>query len=399
MAERHPFWQKKPDTKYIYCFGLAVMALGHMKAITETKYYFDTVMEQIGLSQEQRSQLISDINNRFEQRLQEVFLTIKTKQQQYCFVLDLYKILSRTEWAEEYCSQVLEEYLQVFQFSAAERIFFQEFYRAMQEEEIESARQACQCFEQEGYRIRYDFLTYFYPGFSMQEQYEELRIAAGRTVLLDKPTIVRGDIYIEKGGSLLLYGAELTMKGMIRAEGGRIQLRHSKVFLEGCQAAYWLQLHSTAVVTIEDSILDCGGFCGAVEQNSGRLVLRNSVFRNTAYGRAVLFSGISAQIEGCCFQNGRDGGIALLGIAAADIICCEFSDMEAENGAGIMSEAMEDVFVQQCRFCRCRVRYLGPAVYFRHQRLGQQVIGCSFSDCLPEGESCFNHWGEGRDEG
>ncbi len=394
MTKKHPLCQVELTVKYIYCFGLGVMALGHMKAITETREYFDSVLEKIGLPPEMGQQIFLDINNAFDEKLQEVFERIKAKGLQYCFVLDLYQILGRTIWAQEYCSQVLEDYLQVFQFSAAERIFFQEFDKAMREKNGDAAKKACQYFSQEGYVIRYDFLTYFYPDFYMEDVYSDIRIVSGQTLIFDKPVAVHGNITIERGGSLLIHGGALQMEGGIQVLGGRIQLRHSQVRILACDREYWLELQNTAVVTIEDSVVDCGGHCGALLQNTGRLILQDSVIRNTARGRGVAFFGLSVKISECRFLECRNGGIQLGGAALAEIRECSFVDDAGEHGGGITSQSMEDVSVCNCRFVRCTAKHLGAAVYFRHQRLGQQVAECSFQDCIPSDSLCFNNYEE-----
>ncbi|MBO5483708.1 MAG: hypothetical protein J5979_00680 [Lachnospiraceae bacterium] len=386
----HPFRNKDNRFKYIYCFGLGVMSMGHMKAITETQDYFYEVLEQIALPEEDRQKILIDINNHFERRIEDVFVTISNKEEQYCFVMDLYQILKRTSWAKSYCSQVLENYLQVFQLSAMERIFFQEFSHAAEEQDMDRARKASQCFMEEGYVIRYDFLTWFYPGFIMEEEYEGLVIPAGKTVILDKPTQIHGDMIVERGGSLLIQGAVLKMQGCIQVNGGRVQIDHGEIYVLSCHAPFWLMLRDTAVVTIVDTMIDCHNQCGVLWQNMGRLLIEESWFRHTAVERAVVFSGQSIKISHTHFQQGTKGMIGLSGSAQAKIIQCDFKDASAEYGGAISSESIGEVFVQQCTFLRCQAKYLGNAVYFKHQKLGQNVMECSCQDCLPEGSDFFN---------
>lgn len=388
----HPFWKKDSTFKYIYCFGLGTMAMGHMKAITETRDYFEVLLEQIRLPLEQRQQIIIDINNHFEQRIQEVFERIKTKEVQYCFVLDLYKLLSLTSWAREYCSQVLENYLQIFQLSAVERNFFQKFCQAMEENNLAQGQKACQCFTEEGYSIRYDFLVYFYPKFNMQEQYEDLHIEAGKTVVLDKPVTIKNDIIVERGGSLLIYGGIVSSGGSIQVLGGRIQIQHALIQIMECDSPFWLNLHNTAVVSIEDSMIDCGGKCGMLRQSQGRLIVENSRIENTDGQYAIAFSGTSARIFGSNFSTNRRGAVSVSGASYMEVGNSNFTDASADYGGGISSDSMEDILIWDCQFKRCTAKYLGAAIYFRHQKLGQRIENCRFLECDPKDSISFNEY-------
>lgn len=391
MADRHhPFWKRDDSFKYIYCFGLGVMSMGHMKSITETQDDYNYLLAQISLPEEKKKQIFIDINNHFEQRIDQVFSCIRTKEAQYCFVLDLYHILSLTSWARPYCSQVLEDYLQIFQFSAVERIFFQEFNKARKEQNLEYAVKAYQCFAEEGYAIRYDFLTWFYPEFTMEEQYQEIHISAGKTLILDKPTKIQGDITVERGGSLLIHGAVIEMQGCVMVQGGRIQIDHADIHVLACNRPFWLTLENTAVVTIVDTVIDCHTQCGVLCQNAGRLLVEDSWFRNTDRMRAILFSGQSIRLYHTRFWQGQCGSVELNGAAHAKIINCEFRDACAEYGGAIRSESIGDIFIQQCTFLKCRAKYLGSAVYFKHQKLGQNVEDCRCSGCVPEDNAFFN---------
>ena len=176
MEKHHPFWKKNSSFQYTYCFGLGVMSMGHMKSIMETQDFFEEILRAIHLPESEWQQIFYDLNNHFEEWIDKVFALLRGKEEQYCFTLDLYSLLRRAAWAKEYCSAVLEDYLQVFQFSGAERAFFQEFDKCMRDQNEKGAREAVQKFSEEGYHIRYDFLTWFYPRFYMEKQYHGMRI-------------------------------------------------------------------------------------------------------------------------------------------------------------------------------------------------------------------------------
>jgi hypothetical protein len=366
------------------------MSMGHMKSITETQDYFENMLEEIDLPQEDRQQIFFDLNNHFEQWIDKVFAGIRSKEEQYCFTLDLYSILRRTSWAREYCTSVLENYLQVFQFSDKERAFFRDFHQAARRDNVQEAVKAYRQLWMEGYPIRYDFLTWFYPGFYLEEQYGAIKVSAGETVVLDHPTVVNGDIEVDKGGSLLIYGASIRMEGSIFVRGGRFQIDHGEIQIQGCDEPFWLQLEDTSVVTIIDTLIDCQYHCGVLQQNSGRLLVEDSTFQKTKGNRAIRFSGRAVKIYHSHFRETRDGVISLEGLTSARLEMCDFHNSYGEYGGAIYSDTIHFVKIVQCTFRGCRAKYLGAAVYFKNQKLGQQIINCKCEDGIPKDDPFFN---------
>lgn len=387
---KHPFWKKSDAFKYTYCFGLGVMAMGHMKAIAETQQFFEETLEQIALPPQQCQQILPDINNQFERMLDQVIRTIRTKEEQYCFVLDLYSIRRHTSWARQYCDGVLEEYLQIFQFSAMERIFFQDLDRAMTESDPEKATGAYRCFVEEGYHIRYDVVTYFYPEFCIQAQAKGLHIETGKALLLDVPMTIHGDVVVERGASLMLHGAKIQITGGIYVKGGKLQIDHADILVEGCSGEYLMNLENVAVVTITDSRIDCNRHCGLLKQNTGRLLIEDCELRHMAGVCGIFFSGRSVRIAKSRFYQGTCGMLSLSNAADAKIYYCDFEGGEASYGGAIYSESMGDVVIWQCVFRKCRARYLGSAVYFKYQKMGQSVWECDCLQCEPSTEPFFN---------
>ncbi len=386
----HPMADRDESYKYLYCFGLGVMAVGNMKAITEIQTYFDTVLDSIYISQKSRNQIIVDINNYFEFRIAEFFKCVKTKEEQYCFMADIYKMYRLSLWSQEYCHGILNNYLKVFRFSDAECDFFEKFNEAAQANNLAQAIECYMQFKKEGYDIGYQILVYFFPEFRVEESYDDLTIEAGRTVIFDKPVVVNGDINIERGGSLLIHGAYLRMNGCISTRGGRVQIRNARVRIEGCTGKYWLNLEKTAVVHIESSYIDCGMLCGLLRQESGRLIVSESEIRRTKDARAISFGGSSFILDNSGFYNNRAGSLELFGAAMAAISRCSFNDNTAEYGGAVQSESIGNVKIENCGFNRCEAKYLGSAVYFKYEKFGQHVRNCLCDGRVPEKDQIFN---------
>lgn len=386
----HPMADKDEGFKYLYCYGLGVMAVGNLKAVTELQPHFETVMDSICISQKSRNQIIIDINNYFDFRIAEFFKRVNSKETQYCFMADIYKLYRLSMWSQDYCKGILGNYLKVFRFSQAECSFFEQFNKAAQEKNAKAALKCYRDFQNEGYDISYQTLVYFFPEFEIEEHYNDINIKAGKTVIFDKPVVIEGDITIERGGSLLIDGAYVNMKGIISTDGGRIRLNGAKVRVDECEADYWMNFKETAVANIEGSFIDCGEKCGFLKQDAGRLIIDSSEIKGTAGVRAISFSGLSLLVKNTQFCNNSAGAAGLSGAAKMVMEHCSFNECSADYGGAVQSESIGNVKIENCNFNRCKAAYLGAAVYFKYQKFGQYVRGCHCNGCVPEGAEIFN---------
>lgn len=387
---QHPYAQSEPSFQYLYCFGLGVMAMGNMRAITELQDYFEKILDEIHLPMKQREQIIVDINNYLEFRLTEVVNRVQRKEERYCFVLDLYRLHNLSLWSQDYCEHILENYIQIFHFSQEERQFFWQFNEAAKKADCELAVKAYERFCEQGYEISYPALRHFFPGFHLETNYSSLTVAAGETLLLDRPVRIDGNITVERGGSLLLYGADITMNGSIYMNGGRFRMRGATIRISGCGTDYWLTLHRTAVVKIEDAEIDLGLHCGLLSQDAGRLIMTRSRILHAAKAYMLSFSGYSAIVDHCHFRHGRAGLLKIGQAAKMYVDDCVFVEGSAEYGGAVYSDSIGNVRINRCHFERCQAKYLGAAIYFKYHKYGQLVQNCICQSCTPEEKPIFH---------
>ena len=151
----HPMSDRDESFKYLYCYGLGVMAVGNLKAVTELQPSFEAVLDSIYIQQKNRNQIIIDINNYFDFRIAEFFKRINSKEVR-------------------------------FRAPDAECNFFEKFNKAAQEKDTSAAVTYYKEFKSEGYDISYQTLVYFFPEFEMEEHYNDITIKPGKTVVFDR---------------------------------------------------------------------------------------------------------------------------------------------------------------------------------------------------------------------
>lgn len=386
----HPLSGRSVGFRYLYSFGVGILALGSMKSITELQEKYDFFLECISLPKERRDQILPDLNNRFEFRLNECMKVLRTKEVQYCFLADLYRLYNLAVWSLDYCTRVIENFIQIFHMTESEISFFHAFNRAAVKNNLEEAQRIYRDFQREGYDIAYETLQYFYPGFEERDTYGDVLVPLGKTLIIDKPTEIRGNIRVERGGSLLFRRSCVKMQGSIYVDGGRIQMQDTDLQIEECDAPVFLSIKDAAVVRVENSTVDCHFSCGFLRQNSGRLFVEESEFSRSAGRRMIAFSGIDARILHSSFSQGRDGFLKISGSARLEMDQCDFLDCDQEYGGALFSDSVDNVAVRECSFRNCRAKYLGAAVYFKYQKLGQSVAKCVCSGCQPEESQIFN---------
>lgn len=392
---QHPIAKRNSKFKYNYCLGLGVMAMGNMKAITETREYFEDLLCRIELPREDYTNIISDINNYFDSKLKDILDNLVSKQDKYQFLADLYLIYEKTLWAQSYCKQVMANYEQMMELTRSETAFFSGFYNLAHKKQLQEARRCYEDFKSEGYEVSYQTLIYLFPEFSLEETYEQdVIIETGKTLLLDKPVTIRGNVTIQNGASLLVRGALLNLEGSIIVDGGRIVIRHSRVVAKGNARDFLVRIHHTAVVAVENSYVDCMGLCGFLHQEKGQLSLADTRILHTAGQRAVVFSGTAASIRDVSFHTCSNGGLYIQNLAKAVVQSCIFIHCSENYGGAVYSESLENVKITGCEFQDCQAKYIGAAIYFKYEKFGQIVKDCHLNGCEPQDTAIFNSYAD-----
>lgn len=384
----HPFAYRDINFKYLYCFGLGVLACGSMKSMTETRQYLDQIVDSMLLSPNYKDKIVIDINNNFDYKINDVFDLFETKEEKYCFTADLYRISNKSLWAQEYCDNVIDIYLEVFDFVEEEINFFHDFMYIAEKKNKEQAMKLYKEFIHEGFRISYRLLQYMFQDFLLEEIYDNIVLDHGSRKIIDKPTVIKGNIIIQRGASLLMDGASVMLEGSIIVNDGKLAIKNTEIFIKSCTEEYAFTVSKSALLKIEDSTIDCNFKSGMLKQDSGYLLVNNATIQQTKLSRAISFSGKSIIMNGVTMQDCLDGGI--INHAEMNMDDCNFFNCKAEHGGAIYSDTLERVNISNCRFQNCNAKYLGGAVYFAYKKYGQNVTNCEFQNCLPMDSNLFN---------
>ncbi len=397
----HPFTYYDNNFRYIYCFGLGVLACGHMKAISETQQYFNQLLDLIRLPEKERNRIIIDINNNFDYKINEVFKLLDTKEKQYVFISDLIKLSNNTLWAQLYSEKVVHCYMSVFQLSKAERDFLIEFTNLSYKKNKDEALSRYKDFARLGYMIRYSSLKYMSGDIIISETFDDLNLSNGETITIDKPTTIRGDITVEHNSTLILDGANLDIYGSILVKSGRLIIKDTKIIAVGMERRIMIYIQHSAYTRIEDSVIDCSFKCGMIHQVEGNLLINNTHISHTKGENCIIFEGRSFWMNGTTIEDALDGGIRLQYEVESFIDDCNFYNCQAEHGGGIYSNSIYDTKITNSNFYNCKAKYLGGAVYFIAKKYGQSLYGCNLEKCFPIDSVVFNdfqsennRWGE-----
>ncbi len=386
----HPLEAESDEFKYLYCFGLATSFCKNEQLYKEVRFIFEIIIDLLGLHENYKTRILQDVEKDFDYRIYQVFEAMDTKEKKYSFFIDLIRMEFMTLWGQEYFQKVMDVYMEVFGITKTEKDFLQKFWQCAQKHEMEMAISLYREFNKNGYYISFKLLTYMYPTLVLKDNFGSMVIEAGEKLILDKPTSIKGNIQVRNGGSLVIHGAAVSLQGKILVDGGRLDIRKSRIQIKEIEGGFGINISNSAVTSIEDTRIIGNYLCGLIKQEGGHLIIRNSELRCAGKERAITFSGKSMSLLRVTMEDCQNGAVENSGNSRLLAKGCQFSECVAEHGGAIHSDSMEDVRINQCTFRRCKAGFLGAAVYFSYKKYGQFVTDCVLEDCEPEENILYN---------
>ena len=391
----HTMRERRAANRYRYCFGLGVLAMGNMRAIMELQPYYERLLRQLLPDQDQYAQIITDINNDLERHLELVRQTVCDRVDQCCFLLDIYKMCLMAVWSVDYCQAIFDQYAIMFQISKREREFICAFGEAAAKQDQTLAAEQYERYEQLGGCMPFAVLRYIYPDFLWKQTRKGFTVHTGETIYLHGKQIIDGDILVETGATLWCEEAEITMDGAIRVQGGRVHFQNCEICVENCSQKYFITMTAGSSIMLTATVLDCQSLCGAIYQQKGSLLVKDSRLCRSARVPLVHFSGEYAEFQNTGLQNGLEGLLVFEDPAKVYIHNCRFVNGTRDYGGAIYSETFGSVRIRQCQFVECHAKYLGAAVYFQNYRCEQTISGCEVISDQNVLEAFFQNYKEG----
>lgn len=392
----HPMRERSAAYRYRYCFGLGVLAMGNMRAITELQPYYERLLRQLLPDQDQYAQIITDINNDLERHLELVRQTVCDRVDQCCFLMDIYKMCLMAVWSVDYCQAIFDQYTIMFQISKREREFICAFGEAAAKQDQTLAAEQYEQYEQLGGCMPFAVLRYIYPDFLWKQTQKGFTVHTGETIYLHGKQIIDGDILVESGATLWCEEVEITMDGAIRVQGGRVHFQNCEICVENCSQKYFITMTAGSSILLTATVLDCQSLCGAIYQQKGSLLVKDSRLCRSARVPLVHFAGEYAEFQNTGLQSGLEGLLVFEDPAKVYIHNCRFANGTRDYGGAIYSETFGSVRIRQCRFVECHAKYLGAAVYFQNYRCEQTISGCEVISDQNVQEPFFQNYKEGR---
>lgn len=406
VPHTHPFAQSTENFKYNYCFGLSVLVYGYKEQMPPTLDCFSSILNKIQLDEKIQEKLPSYVKNNFDLKINDVFRKIDTKDAQYCFVSDLYRLSFFGLISPTYSHDIIEGYIQVFNFSQSEKLFLKQFtelaFQTLDEIEketlsyydtkLETATLLYQNFKAAGYQISSPILEYIYPGFCISTEIKDFVLNDGSVRRYESQLHVSGDIIVSNCSTLIIEHAKVLVEGSFLVENGRILIKHSDILIKQANTRHFITIKNSPAIIIEDSHINCNHQCAFLRQDSGHLKFKHATVKNTITDYGIIFSGGSADINASNFEHCEAG--AILNQAQKDLFIGDstFYDCNSVQGGAILSQSLSDTTIYNCIFKNCHARYLGGAIYFEHLKYGQNVSKCNFENCTPKENYVFNDY-------
>ncbi|MDE7424081.1 MAG: right-handed parallel beta-helix repeat-containing protein [Lachnospiraceae bacterium] len=402
----HPLLQASYTFKSNYAFGLAVLVYGAKEQFPITLECLSSILNSLQVDSDTQKKLETQVHNHFDSKIREVFRSIITKDEQYCFIADLLRLTYFGTISNVFASELTEGYMQVFNFSNAEKNFIKNFtdigcqiYEEKQKQNSsyidtkeESAIRMYQYFIETGYEISPSILSYIYPDFSLDTTFRSLLLEDGKLHHITSNTYIDGSVQVCNSSTLLFDHASVWINEPIKIDYGKIIIKNSDIHIMNTASDYAIYIENSPAFCIENSTIDCQNHGALIYQESGYLKIQQSVISNTCGEYAILFSGSVANINTTRFSHCQNGAIKNLATQELFLASCQFTDCQSIHGGAVYSNSPASSTIYNCEFQNCHAKYIGGAVYFAQLRYGQRVLQCSYENCTPVDSVLFNNY-------
>lgn len=389
----HPLYSLSLNERYIYCFGLAILAKGNIKTIKELSQPFAQICSMLDISKASAEEMIVDINNHFEPTLDRLIQLLSIEQRMYsCFLIDMLKLKMKSEWGSWYCEEVIRQFCYILKLPDETAHFFEEFLLEAAFGDSNRAHQLVKEYEQAGHTIDYELLCYMNQEYQKQDKYQNMLLDKGGRVRIECPTRVEQDIVVKNGTKLYISNTRVEIGGRLIIEDGQVEICNATLEAVGKKR----EMHSLLLVRqvhslkLKEVTINCNKLCYGIWQEEGTLILDQAVVCQSVGEYGVLFDGECLFCTNSTFHDCLHGGIHIRQNADVDIIKTHFINCSAEHGGAIHSSTKGRAVIRECYFRQCTARYLGADVYFKYKRYGQVVQECYFEDEEPDKNHLFN---------
>lgn len=402
----HPLLQGSYTFKSNYAFGLAVLVYGAKEQLPIMLECLSSILDNLQVDNDTQKKLEAQVHNHFDLKIQEVFRSITTKDEQYCFIADLLRITYFGMVSNVYAAEIMEGYMQVFNFSNTEKNFIKNFTNIgcqVHEEKQktnpsyidtkeDSAIRMYQYFIEAGYEISSPILSYIYPDFSLDTTFRSLTLDDGMLHRITSNAYIDGSVLVSNASTLLIDHASVWINESIKANYGKIIIKNSDIHIMNTTDDYGFYIENSPTFCIENSKIDCQHHCSFLSQKGGHLKIQQSSISNTCGDYAILFYGTVANINTTTFSNCENGAVKNLATQEFFLASCQFIDCKSVHGGAIYSNSPASSTIYNCQFHNCHAKYIGGAVYFAQLRYGQSVLQCSYENCTPTDSVLFNNY-------
>lgn len=389
----HPLYSLSLNERYIYCFGLAILAKGNIKTIKELEQPFTQLCSMLNISKSSAEEMIMDINNHFDPTLDRLIQLLSIEQRMYsCFLIDMLKLKMKSEWGSWYCEEVIQQFCYILKLPVETRHFFEDFLLEAPAGDSPKAHQLVKEYEQAGHTIDYELLCYMNAEYRKQSRYQKLLLEQGGRIRIECPTRVEQDIVVRNGTKLYISNTRVEIGGRLIIEDGQVEISNATLEAVGekRENKSLLLVQQVHQLKLKEVTINCNHLCYGIWQEEGTLVLDRAVVCQSVGEYGVLFDGERLVCKHSSFNDCLNGGIHIRYNADLDIYQTHFDNCRAEHGGAIHSSTKGKVTIRECYFRQCAAKYLGADVYFKYKRYGQMVQECYFQDEKPDKNHLFN---------
>ena len=179
-GQQHPLSSLSLNDRYLYGFGLAILAKGNIKTMEELAVPFETICEALLIPKDTVQEYANEVQQQFDEMLDRLiaFLMVE-KKRRFCFLIDLIKLKEYANLGHYYCEEVISYFLSILKLEPEYKCFFIRFLQMAEQGNGDAAHQLVAELEKNYDKIGVELLQYMNPLYVETEEYEELYLTDG----------------------------------------------------------------------------------------------------------------------------------------------------------------------------------------------------------------------------
>ncbi len=393
VTPKHPLYFQSIEYKIIYSAGVFMHAGLHKNVNALNNFELERLLSKGFVLDAKEKTIIIRMAQDEKKIVDSIMRILKTPLEKELFLMDLISVSMGSDKMSIEERESIDLFAELLSVSEYKKRLLEQFIIYAFLHDKARAMKTVSAMERAGMAVTMAELKYYMTDLDYVKKAENRMFNEENILHLVDQCVIKEDLVVKQGQTLLISNAQIDMYGTILLDGGIVRIQGSRFDKKSKNCNPMIQVKNYSELDIVDSEFLCRNCCSAICQENGQLFLKDSVIKETL-GGAISFDGRKIQIDHVvfesCFSNGN-GGAVYLGNGIGQIKNCGFVDCQGKRGGAIYGKS--GIKIINCNFNFCKAVEYGGSIFYDGE-IGESIIQCNSVQCYPKGEEIIQHLNE-----